>query len=227
LIAADTNNPGDEKLTRWRFSDSDPRALGGFNHIPVAANVYGFGSLAYPYWYIYMSDNYGGIFWSDAYIVYDGSDILLKDATTSEKTLAELSTGAGTGWFGDSTRMKIFPHDFVPLDDPDKWCVKENGAYLDDAADLVDAFSAALPIPQYYKPTHVRIYGSLTAAVNIYICDILTATSGSPLGSGTTDAAIELSDTGFNSIIYLSVVVSNLEAADRIYGGYVTILYSP
>jgi len=134
------------------------------------------------------------------------------------KTLAHLQ-GVSFG------RIKIFPHDFVPWEEPGDWAVAENGAYLEDPADLVDGFSAAVPMPTYYKPTHVRVYGSLRAAVNIYVCDINRATSGIPLGSGTTDAEIEISPTGPNSVNYLSVVVSNLDAADRIYGGYVAVSY--
>tara|TARA_X000001382_G_C3165109_1_gene177592 strand:- start:858 stop:1334 length:477 start_codon:yes stop_codon:yes gene_type:complete len=140
--------------------------------------------------------------------------------------------GGDKGWHGSTTRIKILPRDFV-ADDIGRPIMIEDDSIGSDELFLFSFSSgnmfAYIPIPDKYKATHVRIYGSDTGQDfyvyegNINSKTIVNLVSGSGDTSIGTERGLttELESDDTN---YLIIRVTSDGADDEIHGGYVTIV---
>lgn len=128
------------------------------------------------------------------------------------------------GWHGSPSRIKMIPSDFMPNDDSTTYNlgVVDSGGKIKAMSSSLEAYGM-YPIPQGFKATHVRTYGSDSLNnVNVYEGYITTANTTSK-GSGKIGNNIDITDVTGTSSNYLIVKWSPTSTSDYFYGGYITI----
>lgn len=144
---------------------------------------------------------------------------------TTPNYVLDVNGDARTGWNGNSTRIKILPHQFIPNDDENN-----SVAYEDDDTNKAVRVTesdmemyAFVAIPEGYKATHARIYGGATDTVTVYESDIDDGQWGSSLGSASVGTEINITDVNADTTNFLVIKINVNSSGDDIYGGYVTI----
>jgi len=123
------------------------------------------------------------------------------------------------GWHNSPTTIKIFPSNFVCVDDDSPTKMVSYGGRSTTAAAV--SLIANVTIPIGYKATAVRVHAGATKTVTVYECQI-DDNSETSKGSGDTDAEVDITDVTADGTNYLSIVVASV-TGQSIHGGYVTI----
>ena len=151
---------------------------------------------------------------------------LTTSGNTSVTGTIEATDTIFNGWHGHKTRIKILPRDFLVNDDS----INARVLFDEDAggirtAAVADELYATIAIPTGYQATHARIYSSDTSlTVTVYKTAIGVAFHvKNTLGSGTTNAEIDIEDTASDDTNYLVIGVATAAIDDLLYGGYITI----
>lgn len=145
---------------------------------------------------------------------------------TTPDYLLDVNGDARIGWSGDSDRIKLRPSDFLSNDDDtygDHMIENDTtgrGIRIGTSSNELYAF---VFIPEGYKATHVRVYGSSTDTVSVVESDIVDGVLGGSLGSGALGNEIDITDMNSDTTNFMIVRVLTNSTADVIYGGYVTI----
>jgi hypothetical protein len=189
--------------------------------IPQTSATYSVGTSSTKFKDLYLSGTayINGVAASTVGHLHSGSHI------TSGTVAAARIHDDAKAWHGHAGII-IKPADFIPNDDQSYYNVAmvDNGGQIKVTSSSLEAY-AQYEIPNGYKATHVKLYGSDSGnPMGVYEHSISTATASSRTsGMPFVNTENNITDIVGSSTTYMSVKWVPSATNDYLYGGYITL----